>query len=155
MRKLGFETFGEVVAIANAESLKSNDIHTKVGAVLLCQNRLGEYVVSSRGHNHIVDNGDPDSFERPLKYSRSVHAEVMAIGDAAKHGALTFRAILYTTHTPCAECAKLIRSAGISAVVVGPGEYASNSPENMAAAEHMLRDCVTVIPLSEIHMFDL
>lgn len=142
---IGFETMHEIAKIAEAEALKSNDLHTKVGAVLLGQNPIsGRYMVIARGHNHIVCHGDPASYERPLKYQRVIHAEFMAIAGAARTGNSTFKSILYVTHPPCSVCAGLIRAAGVIAVVVGKGEYLSNTPENAAAAEFMLRDAVAV-----------
>lgn len=45
------------------------------------------------------------------------HAEANAIGNAARSGRSTDGATLYCTTFPCAECAKLIVSAGIVQVV--------------------------------------
>lgn len=135
---------GEIAAIALAEATKSNDPNTKVGAVLMYQKADGKYAVGARGYNHIVCNGDPLSYERPLKYDRVIHAEVMAIGLAAQAGVSTFRSILYVTHPPCKQCATLIRAAGVIAVIVGPGLYHSDSPENRAAAEFLLRETTAI-----------
>lgn len=154
IRNTGFETIEEIALMAKAESLKSNDPNTKVGAVLLAQNRLGKYMVSARGHNHIVDKGDPASFDRPLKYDRVIHAEVMAIAEAARMGVGTFRAIVYVTHPPCKECAKLIRAAGVIAVVVGDGEYLSNTPDNVAASKFMLDDAVQTFKVSDMNLLE-
>ncbi len=46
-----------------------------------------------------------------------VHAEANAIAAAAKFGISTLSASLYTTTFPCADCAKLIISAGIYEIV--------------------------------------
>lgn len=47
----------------------------------------------------------------------SVHAEANAVAFAARHGSRLYGATLYTTTTPCLDCAKLIINAGISQVV--------------------------------------
>jgi dCMP deaminase len=44
------------------------------------------------------------------------HAELNAIGKAAKAGISTNNATLYITHSPCIECAKIILVSGIKAV---------------------------------------
>lgn len=152
IKKMGFGTIDEIRFIAKSESLKSNDPNTKVGAVLLTQNRTGQYVIAARGHNRIIDRGDPASFERPLKYDRVIHAEVAAICEAARMGVGTFRSIMYVTHPPCKECAKVIHAAGVLAVVVGDGEYASNSVENQAAAKFILDDRVQTFQATDMNL---
>jgi len=47
---------------------------------------------------------------------QAVHAEANAIAFAAKHGVATDGADLYTTLSPCYDCAKLIINAGIARV---------------------------------------
>lgn len=49
--------------------------------------------------------------------TRTVHAEANAIAFAAKSGVETNLVDLYTTHSPCNDCAKLIINAGIARVV--------------------------------------
>ena len=130
----------DVAENAREFSKKSNDKHTKVGAALLTMRPDGVYRVVSYGHNQIIDRGDDSSFERPKKYERAIHAEVMAIGKAARLGHSTDTAVLYVTHPPCLECCKLIVASGISAVIVGNGSYVSDSAEERQRAEFMLRD---------------
>ena len=45
-----------------------------------------------------------------------LHAEVNAIGYAAQNGVTTKDAVLYTSVSPCIDCAKLIVAAGIKEV---------------------------------------
>ena len=45
-----------------------------------------------------------------------LHAEVNAIGYAAQNGVVTKDAVLYTSVSPCIDCAKLIVAAGIKEV---------------------------------------
>lgn len=49
----------------------------------------------------------------------TVHAEANAIAFAARYGTPTLGASLYTTTSPCRQCAKLIINAGLSRVVYG------------------------------------
>lgn len=51
-------------------------------------------------------------------YSRNneIHAEVNAIGYAAKNGIATDGTTMYITLSPCLECAKMIKAAGITQV---------------------------------------
>lgn len=43
----------------------------------------------------------------------ALHAEHNAILNAAKNGQSTLGATLYTTHSPCVECCKILLNAGI------------------------------------------
>jgi dCMP deaminase len=52
-----------------------------------------------------------------LEQAICTHAEANAIANCAKRGVSTDNAIIYTTCFPCAECAKLIVSAGIKEVI--------------------------------------
>lgn len=135
-----FEPFESSMQRAKAAAMKSNDPHTKVGAALLTIGVDGQLHFTSSGYNHIVDNGDPASFERPLKYQRVIHAEVMAIGLAAALGKPTAGAVLYVTHPPCAACSTVIRASGIGIVVVGDQDYSSNSEANRAATRWLIGD---------------
>lgn len=64
---------------------------------------------------------DPDPYAwPPLRETGckvAVHAEANALAFAARHGMATDRTDLYTTLSPCYECAKLIINAGISRVL--------------------------------------
>ncbi len=55
---------------------------------------------------------------------RTLHAEQNAIIQAARHGVNTPNSIIYVTHQPCLNCAKMIINAGIQRVV-----YAGNYPD--------------------------
>jgi dCMP deaminase len=48
---------------------------------------------------------------------RSVHAEINAITQAARHGAITQGATLYTTASPCWACFKASVNAGVRRIV--------------------------------------
>ena len=135
--------FKEAYAQAFAVADKSNDPHTKVGAVLICKPS-----VTPSGHEfpppriigcNEIKGDDPASFERPLKYDRVIHAEVAVITGAAAYGISTAGATLVCTHPPCLECAKVICAAGISELHVGPCTYTSRSAEGDHVVEYLLR----------------
>lgn len=48
---------------------------------------------------------------------RTIHAEVNAIGQAARRGVSVEGGTAYVTHTPCINCLKALASAGIERVV--------------------------------------
>ena len=52
-----------------------------------------------------------------IDYVRAVHAEMIAITDAARQGVSTADCTLYTTTFPCHDCAKHIVASGIRRVV--------------------------------------
>lgn len=97
--------------LAHAVSQRSKDPTTKVGAVLVDKN------------NHVIGtgyNGMPPGIpeetlwkDRETKYKYVIHAEANCLLHAVSG---TKGAVLYCTLTPCAECMKLIASAGVSKV---------------------------------------
>lgn len=69
-----------------------------------------------------LDNGELtvtfNAGQLPARPCRtSVHAEANAVAFAAKHGVSLVGSSLYTTTAPCATCALLLVSVGVSAVV--------------------------------------
>jgi len=95
----------------------------KVGAVIVKDNRI-----ISIGYN-----GMPSGWTNECEYSTGIyaldqelvtkreviHAESNAITKVAKSTESAEGAVLYTTCSPCLNCAKLIHQAGISRVVYG------------------------------------
>lgn len=66
--------------------------------------------------------GDPPimkgaQFMGTIDYVRAVHAEMVAITDAVRHGVELAKCTLYTTTFPCHDCAKHIVASGIKRVV--------------------------------------
>ena len=103
------------------EADKSADWYRQVGAALV---KDGEVIYVT--HNeHMPEEQQPNIegdartlFKRGIRldYSTAAHAEVVAIGAAAKHGIVTDGAELYMTDFPCPYCARLIAKAGIKKV---------------------------------------
>ena len=90
-------------------------IRRKVGALI-----VKERMVISDGYN-----GTPTGFENICEDEDGntkayvLHAEANAITKVAQSGNSSKGATLYTTASPCLECAKLIIQAGIVRVVYG------------------------------------
>ena len=111
-RRQGYELWHRYyLDIATAVAQKSKDPRTKVGCVIV------------NPDNHIVAtgyNGTPPGYPESLslwdskeKHDYVVHAEMNALLNSTQY---TKNCILYTTLSPCKECAKLICAAGISQV---------------------------------------
>ena len=86
----------------------------QVGAVLTRSRRIIStgYNGTPSGMSHCYhDEGD----DRPCE--AAVHAEANVIAFAAKHGVTTWYSVLYTTHSPCVICARLLINAGIKEVI--------------------------------------
>ena len=104
---------------AQHASSRSKDPSTQVGAVLVDKD------------NHLIAtgyNGFPpgiaeteERWQRPQKYRRVIHAEMNAIGHAAKIGRATEGSTLYCTHFPCnaVGCARLVIASGVKHIVCG------------------------------------
>lgn len=92
----------------------------KVGCVLVNDERILSlgYNGAPRGQEHCKAVGcDLVDVDGRPSCKRSVHAEANALINAAYVGASTKGAVLYTTHSPCYECAKLLLNAGIERIV--------------------------------------
>lgn len=101
--------------IAKEWAKRSKAQRLKVGAVLVKDDRS----VGS-GFNGMPAGGDNTCEyweDNELKTKPEVaHAELNAIGYAARDGKSTQDCIMVTTHSPCFSCAKLILAAGIKHV---------------------------------------
>lgn len=74
-----------------------------------------------------------------LKSKREVlHAETNAIAKLAKSTESADGAVLFVTHAPCLDCAKLVYQSGISSV------YYRNSYRDAAGIDFLKKSCVEV-----------
>lgn len=99
------------IEIAKLIATKSKDPSTKVGAVIIdSANRI-----ISTGYNGFVSGNNEKymTFERPMKYHLTIHAEMNALLFAKQD--LTDK-IMYITHSPCSECLKHILQCHIKEV---------------------------------------
>lgn len=129
------------MGFARHAALKSKD-STKVGAVLVGPDRE----VRLTGYNG-VPIGVYDAEwrrERPQKYLYASHAEANLIAFAAREGIRTRGCTVFTTHMPCASCARTLIQAGISTVVYGPGTTSMPSQE-FDAAKDMFKEASVVL----------
>ena len=104
------------MGIAEAASLRSHDLETKVGAILV-KNDTG--MVVATGHNGFV-RGAPDSRlpkRRPEKYEYMVHAEENLLAHCAKSGISMDDCTLIITLSPCQKCLRLMWQAGVTKVI--------------------------------------
>ena len=126
--------------IARTVSRRSTCIALRVGAVIVKEGRIISfgYNGSTPNSEHCIEHftalQQTVAFHFPslLDYTHSdvvknlhhdwaleheLHAEMNAILFAAKSGISTDKTEMYTTHSPCAICAKMIVQAGIRRVV--------------------------------------
>jgi dCMP deaminase len=95
---------------------KSKDPSTKVGAVLVKDNRI-----IATGYNGFpigVDDMLRRYYDRELKYKFVVHAEHNAVLSCARIGVSSVGSTLYTQGLPCHECMKAVIQGGVSYIVV-------------------------------------
>jgi len=109
-RKSRDEMFLDIARIVAERSTCSR---AKVGAVAVRDKRVVSmgYAGNPSGLSHCIDKGC-DTDEQGGCIS-TVHAEANVIAFAAKAGISLRGATMYSTHSPCYNCAKLIINSGI------------------------------------------
>lgn len=103
-----------LMGMAALAAQRGTCLRRSVGAVIARDGRvlsLG-YVGAPAGFPHCT----PDICGPDKPCERTIHAETNAIAFAAKEGIRIEDSILYTTASPCKECAKLIINSGIRMV---------------------------------------
>ncbi|MHA1806805.1 MAG: deoxycytidylate deaminase, partial [Candidatus Thorarchaeota archaeon] len=101
--------------IAKLVARRSTCLRSSVGALLAREGRI-----ISMGYNGApagMRHCEPETCGPGEQCTRTVHAEANAIAFAAKTGIETNGSTLYTTHSPCNDCAKLLINAGICRVI--------------------------------------
>lgn len=103
------------MSIALVVSLRSTCLRAQVGAILVRDSRVlaTGYNGSPRGFPHCTSATCGDHVDH---CKATVHAEINSIIAAAATGVSTSRATLYTTHSPCEDCARALVNAGIGEV---------------------------------------
>lgn len=99
----------------------------QVGAVISRDGRIlsSGYNGAPAGLPHCKHTTLEDMFERK-GCTAATHAEANAIAFAARYGVAIEDTCLYTTHSPCINCAHLIINSGISSVIYNT-EYRDSS----------------------------
>lgn len=113
---------------------------TKVGAALVGPEgeiRLTAYNGPPKGVRDTADR-----LERPTKYLYASHAEANLIAFAAREGIRTKGCKVFTTHQPCAACARTLIQAGISMVIYDHGNFSVGSamPAELEASQIMFTE---------------
>jgi dCMP deaminase len=111
--------------IAQTVAERSTCLRRKVGAVLVRDKRIlaTGYNGAPRGLTHCAEIG---CLRKKLKIKpgerieicRGIHAEQNVLVQAAFFGIPVEGATLYTTHSPCISCAKLLINAGVKEIVI-------------------------------------
>ena len=93
----------------------SKDPSRGVGAVIVSSTRQ----ILATGFNGLPRGlaDTPDRLERPVKYDFVVHAELNAIIQCARNGVSPIDCCLYSSFSPCVNCAVAIAQAGIKRIV--------------------------------------
>jgi dCMP deaminase len=107
--------------VAERTSQLSHAIRLKVGAIIVKDGRIisiGYNGMPAGWENNCEDQTyEDDGFHIRLTTKPEVlHAETNAIGKLARSTEAGDNAILFCTHAPCIDCAKLIYQSGISSV---------------------------------------
>ena len=101
------------INIAHDISDMSHDSEIKVGSIIVKDDNI-----ISMGWNGMPSGMDNNTRSHTGCTNKEViHSEMNALMKLAKTGGSCNGATLYTTHSPCWECAKLLLQAGISRVV--------------------------------------
>lgn len=127
-------------SIAHQVKLKSKDINTKIGAVVVGSDNQ----IVSTGYNSFprgINDNLSERQERPEKYYFFEHAERNAIYNAALIGVSTKGTTMYLTcGIPCSDCARGIINAGIKNVVCeSVDSELNNTDHNEIWKEHAKR----------------
>jgi len=128
---------------------KSKDPRTKIGAVLVRDNRL----ISSgfNGFPYKVNDSIDRYNDRELKYAVVVHAEANAVLQCALLGQSSKDSILYTQGVPCSECCKSIIQGGVKKIVVHqqwPNQcHVEKWIKSFKISEMMLKEAEVVIEI--------
>lgn len=106
------------IGVAKVVATRSTCDRAQVGCVIVRDRRIltTGYNGSPTGLPHCSEVGHLMVNSHCV---RTLHAEQNALIQAALHGISTRKAILYVTHQPCYNCAKMIVNAGILLVVHG------------------------------------
>jgi dCMP deaminase len=100
------------IKIAAQVAQKSKDPSSQVGCVIVTEDNRP----ISFGYNGFVSqcNEDEMTFERPMKYLLTIHAEMNALIFAEKS---VRNCKAYVTHGPCDNCLKHLMQAGIKQII--------------------------------------
>ncbi len=137
--------------IARLVARRSTCLRRQVGAVLVKEKNIlaTGYNGTPSGITHCAEVGclreklRVPSGERH-ELCRGLHAEQNAIIQAAKHGVNIAGATLYSTHSPCVICSKMIINAGISRII-----YLEGYPDALSV-EMLAESKIEIFPFAQV-----
>jgi dCMP deaminase len=130
--------------IAQIVAERATCTRAKIGSVIVKDKNIiaTGYNGSPAGHPHCTEVGcliyvsrDPDGEEEENCF-RTIHAEINAIAQAAKHGVSIEGADIYVTASPCYHCLKTIMNTGIRRVLYAK-PYKIHRVESLLANTHI------------------
>jgi dCMP deaminase len=101
------------MATAVLLSTRSNCERLHVGCVIVTGGERKNRIVAA-GYNGFLPGTPHVSRVRDGHEQATVHAEQNAIADAARRGSSVEGCIVYVTHYPCVNCAKIMAASGIA-----------------------------------------
>src|SRR5512144_2895548 len=130
---------------------RSTCTRAKVGAVIVREKNIlaTGYNGAPAGLPHCLDVGcliytsKTPSGEIEENCFRTIHAEINAIAQAAKNGAIIRDADVYITHTPCIHCFKVLINTGIRRIFY-EREYRRDTLEELVKMTDVQLECVTL-----------
>jgi dCMP deaminase len=124
---------------------RSTCLRRQVGAVLALDGRI-----LSTGYGGApagVEHCSPQNCTPDKPCLRTIHAEANTVAWASRNGIRTDSSTLYTTASPCIECAKLLVNAGVRRVVYAE-EYRDTSPILLLESVGIKVDRLSPTPLT-------
>lgn len=102
--------------LAEVASLRSHDIETRVGCVLVDEDTDMSLASACNGFaKGVCDHRLPNT--KPDKYNYIIHSEMNMLVSCAKQGISTTGKYLVCTMTPCCSCMRALYQAGISRII--------------------------------------
>lgn len=144
--------------IAFLTAMRSEDRSSWIGAVIVGKDKE----IISTGYNGFPRGVKvtEERMERPAKYAWTEHGERNAIYNAARTGACTKGATMYTHGIPCMDCARAVIQAGITRVVTcKDGLVPGAKWEDHQARATMLKEAgvdwteIEYVPIVDIDIF--
>ena len=127
------------IGLAYHASLRSHDLQTQVGCVIVSDNKA-----IGMGYNGFCSNVEDESLPttRPQKYAYIVHAEQNAISNIIIKPP---HSKIYITHSPCAVCAKLLWQAGVREWILPKGALVNgHSNDDSLILSHLVENGLKV-----------
>ena len=103
------------MAAAILVSMRSACARLHVGCLVVSAGEHPNRIVAA-GYNGFLPGAPHKSCVRDGHEQATVHAEQNAVADAAKRGVSLMGAIVYITHFPCINCAKILAAAGVGVI---------------------------------------